>query len=94
VDASRHPTLSTLLKRFIVRTLPVSGKKVAIIGLTPPDTATTSSPGPLVTINPINDVLPGCIADAKAGGADMLVLLSHVSWLKGAVRGDVVRWSL
>ena len=56
-----------------------SQKKVAIIGLMPPDTAVISSPGPLVAINSIESTLPGCIADAKEDGATMIVLLSHVS---------------
>lgn len=56
-----------------------SQKKVAIIGLTPPDTATTSSPGSQVVISSIESTLPGCIADAKTAGATMIVLLTHVS---------------
>ena len=55
-----------------------SQKKVAIIGLTPPDTAIISSPGPLVAIRTIESTLPGCIADAKEDGATIIVLLSHV----------------
>ena len=35
--------------------------------------------GPNVIINTIDSTLPGCIASAKADGADMIVLLSHVS---------------
>ena len=80
VNASRHAALGAVLKRFVVKTLPVSGKKVALIGLTPPDTFETSSPGPLIDILPIDATLPSCIADAKAQGATMLVLLSHVGY--------------
>ena len=47
--------------------------------MTPPDTATTSSPGPTVKILSVEDSLPGCISDAKAAGADIIILLSHVS---------------
>jgi 5'-nucleotidase len=79
VNASRHANLSSVLSPFVIKTLPVSGKKVALIGLTPPDTASTSSPGPLIDILPIETTLPGCIAAAKAQGAAMIVLLSHVS---------------
>ena len=45
VDASRNAHLAGKVKPYTIKTLPVSGKKVAIIGLTPPDTAATSSPG-------------------------------------------------
>ncbi len=45
VDASGSPDLAPKVSPYVILTLPLSGKKVAIIGLTPADTATTSSPG-------------------------------------------------
>ena len=45
VNASRDANLAGKVKPYTIKTLPVSGKKVAIIGLTTPDTAVISSPG-------------------------------------------------
>ena len=45
VDASAEPLLAGKIQPFVVRTLPVSGAKVAIIGLTTDETVASSSPG-------------------------------------------------
>ncbi|KAL4440099.1 hypothetical protein ABPG75_003100 [Micractinium tetrahymenae] len=47
VDASGSAELAGKVSPYVIHTLPLSGKKVAIIGLTPADAATTSSPGEL-----------------------------------------------
>ncbi|PSC67806.1 multifunctional 2, 3 -cyclic-nucleotide 2 -phosphodiesterase 5 -nucleotidase 3 -nucleotidase [Micractinium conductrix] len=85
VNASRDANLAGKVKPYTIKTLPVSGKKVAIIGLTTPDTAVISSPGPTVDILTIEASLAGCATAAKAEGAEMIILLSHIGYDKDQI---------
>jgi 5'-nucleotidase len=68
------------LQRYTVIELPISGVKVGVVGLTTIDTPEASSPGPNLKFMPYADTLPGCIADAKADGAEFIVALTHIGF--------------
>jgi 5'-nucleotidase len=79
-DVSKEAKLEGKVLPFTTVTLPLSGKKVGIIGLTTPDTAGLSSPGPNVSFKPAEVALPGCIAGAKSAGAQIIIVLSHMGY--------------
>jgi 5'-nucleotidase / UDP-sugar diphosphatase len=71
------PDLSEKIKPYAI--LEVAGEKIGVIGLTPPDTAILSSPGPDVAFS---DDLVGktqAIVDELAGqGVNKIVLVTHI----------------
>jgi hypothetical protein len=42
--------------------------------------ATTSTAGPTVQFLPYNQTLPRCVEEARADGADFIILLSHIGY--------------
>lgn len=80
IDVSKEAKLDGKVLPFTTVTLPLSGKKVGIIGLTTPETAGTSSPGPNVSFKPAEEALPACISAAKAAGSQMIIVLSHMGY--------------
>lgn len=45
-----------------------------------PDTMFPSSSGPTVKFLPYDETLPGCVADARAAGADIIIALTHIGY--------------
>jgi 5'-nucleotidase / UDP-sugar diphosphatase len=80
IEASEEPLLAGKVQRFVVKTLPKSGIKVGIIGFTPEDTATISSPGPNVKFLTVASTAAKCIEDAKAAGAQMILGVTHIGY--------------
>ena len=80
VHASKDPFLAGKIKPFTIVTLPVSGKKVGIVGFTPPDASVTSSPGKKVTFSDPIIRAPTCISMAKKAGADIVLGVTHVGY--------------
>ena len=78
IDASAEPRLFGLIKPYVIKTLPLSGAKVALIGLTTQETVASSSPGPNVKFADPIAALPACIAAAKADGAEMIIAVTHI----------------
>ena len=74
------PPNPACLQPYTILELPRSGVKVGVVGLTTVDTPETSSPGPNVRFLPYNETLPGCVADAKADGAQIIVALTHIGF--------------
>lgn len=44
------------------------------------ETPEASSPGPNLRFLPYNDTLPGCVAAARADGAQLIVALTHIGY--------------
>lgn len=80
MDASQHASLAGKVLPYTIVTLPISGSKVGIIGLTTPDTAGISSPGANVTFKAAAAALPACIAGIKAAGVHAVIVLSHMGY--------------
>ncbi|KAL4445897.1 hypothetical protein ABPG77_009096 [Micractinium sp. CCAP 211/92] len=80
LDISGQPALQGLVQRYVLVQLERSGATVGIVGLTSVDTPETSSPGPSVKFLPYNETLPGCVADARAAGADIIIALTHIGF--------------
>ena len=78
IDASAEPGLADLIKPYVIKTLPVSGVKVALVGVTTQETSATSSPGPNIKFNDPIAALPACVAAAKAEGAQMIIAVTHI----------------
>ncbi|KAL4425700.1 hypothetical protein ABPG75_009716 [Micractinium tetrahymenae] len=80
LDISGQPALEGLVQRYALVQLERSGATVGIVGLTSVETPETSSPGPTVKFLPYDEVLPGCVADARAAGADFIIALTHIGF--------------
>lgn len=75
-----YPWLRPLLRRFAVFQLPQSGIKVGIVGFVPPTTAVISNPGPGVQFKDPGSVAAGCVAGARAAGAEVIIALTHLGY--------------
>lgn len=76
VDAAAEPSLAGRLHPFVV--LQRGGLRVGLVGLTTEQAELTSSPGPNVHIGDPAPALAAATAAAKAAGADVVLLLSHL----------------
>ncbi|MGB9861979.1 MAG: helix-hairpin-helix domain-containing protein, partial [Candidatus Bipolaricaulaceae bacterium] len=77
-NVSNEPLLSGKIKPYVV--LDVAGEKVGIIGVTTPDTAWSSNPGPNVTFTDPVSAVRAAISDLSAQGIKVIVVLSHLGW--------------
>lgn len=82
VDVSDEPELRGLLRPYAV--LERAGLRIGVVGLTPSETLTSSSPGPRVRITDGGAALPGAAAAARAEGAQLVIALSHLGVLRDA----------
>lgn len=80
LDISGEPALEGLVQRYALVDLERSGATVGIVGLTSVETPETSSPGPNLKFLPYSETLPGCVADARAAGADLVIALTHIGY--------------
>ncbi|EFN56515.1 hypothetical protein CHLNCDRAFT_144120 [Chlorella variabilis] len=80
LDISGEPGLEGLVQPYALIDLPLANVTVGVVGLTSIDTPDTSNPGPTVQFLPYNETLPRCVADARAEGADFVILLSHIGY--------------
>ena len=78
VDAANEPALAGRIAPFTV--LDRGGLRIGVIGLTTPETAITSSPGPRVFFAAPAPALAAAAAAARAQGAQVLILLSHLGF--------------
>ena len=94
LDASADPDLGGLIKAYTV--LDVAGEKVGVFGLTTPDTALISSPGPNVVFGDAIDAAQAMVAALEGLGINKIVALTHLGYsvdqkLAAAVDGvDVI----
>lgn len=77
-NASNEPLLAGKIKPYVV--LEVAGEKVGIIGVTTPDTAWASSPGPNVTFTDPVSAVRSAVSDLSGKGVNVIILLSHLGW--------------
>jgi len=76
VDASAEPVLAGRLQPYAI--LERAGLRIGLIGLTTEQTEVSSSPGPHVRFNDPGPALAAAAAGARAEGAVLLLLLSHL----------------
>lgn len=76
IDASAEPSLANRLHPQVV--LERDGFRLGLVGLTTREAQTSSSPGPNVRFTDPAEALPAAIAAARAQGAQLVVLLSHL----------------
>jgi 5'-nucleotidase len=79
IDASAEPTLAGKIKASTVITL--SGEPVGIVGLTTPETAILSSPGPNVVFSDPVTSLQAEVDLLTAQGIDKIIALTHLGYL-------------
>ena len=79
-DVSNQPALQGLFKPFVIKTLPISGVKVGIVGFITAETNISSSPGPTVKFAEPTAVVGQCVAAAKAAGAEIVIALTHIGF--------------
>ncbi len=79
-DVSNEPLLAGKIQPYVI--LEVAGEKVGIIGITTPDTAWSSSPGPNVTFSDPIAAVRTAVADLSAQGVNVIVVLSHLGWFQ------------
>ncbi len=79
IDAAAEPALAGRLRRYAV--LERGGLRIGLVGLTTLETLTTSSPGPRVRFLDPGPALADAARDARADGARLLILLSHMGVL-------------
>jgi len=78
LDVSAEPTLAGKLVTITVLT--VGGEQIGLIGLTTPDTAFSSKPGPNVVFNdPVTSAQAG-VAALQALGVNKIVALTHLGY--------------
>jgi len=78
LDVSAEPTLAG--KLVTVTVLTVGGEQVGLIGLTTPDTAFSSKPGPNVVFNdPVASAQAG-VAALQALGVNKIIALTHLGY--------------
>ncbi len=79
-DVTFGADLKDKIKPYTV--LEVGGQKIGVIGLTPPDTAILSSPGPDVKFNSdLVGIVQPIVDDLTAQGINKIILLTHIGLL-------------
>ena len=76
IDVSAEPLLAGRVRPFTI--LERGGLRLGVVGLSTQEARTSSSPGPNVRFDDPAEALPGAIAAARAAGAQIVVLLSHL----------------
>ncbi|MDR3523587.1 MAG: 5'-nucleotidase C-terminal domain-containing protein [Acetobacteraceae bacterium] len=76
IDASAEPSLAGLLRPSVLFTR--AGLKIGVVGATTLQTATTSSPGPLIRFTDPGAALAAQAAQLRAQGAQLVIALSHL----------------
>lgn len=85
LDATEEPALAGLVRSYAV--FERAGLRVGVVGLTTPDTAYSSSPGPRVRFLPPGPALARASAAARAEGAGLVIALSHLGVGRDAALG-------
>jgi 5'-nucleotidase len=90
IDAAADPDLGPLLRPSVL--LQKGALSIGLVGLTTPETATSSSPGPHVRFTPPAPALAAQAAALRAQGAQLVFALSHLGvgvdlGLAGSVAG-------
>ena len=75
-DVADEPALAGLIRPYAL--FDRAGLRVAVVGLTTPDTGNLSSPGPGVRFLPLGPALADAAGRARAAGARLVIALSHL----------------
>ncbi len=78
LDASQEPLLSSFVKPATI--IQVGGEKFGIVGVTTPDTANISSPGPSLKFKDVVPSVQKTVDDLRKEGINKIILLSHVGF--------------
>lgn len=78
IDATNEPLLNGLIDAYIV--VERGGHEIGIIGLTTPDTANISSPGPNIIFTDMVAALQSAADALTAQGVDKIIALTHVGY--------------
>ena len=78
IDVSRDPALRSLIKPFIIKK--VHGKRLGIIGLSPPDTPQLSQPGDQVAFFDAEQGARKAVQELTSRGVRMIIVLSHLGY--------------
>ncbi len=78
LDFSREPLLRDLIKPSVILT--VGGQRIGIIGLMTPDLAEISSPGPTITMKPLDAALRAEITKLTNQRVNKIVVVSHMGF--------------
>ncbi|MEP6987029.1 MAG: 5'-nucleotidase C-terminal domain-containing protein, partial [Chloroflexota bacterium] len=79
-DVTFGPELKDKIKPYTI--LEVGGQKIGVIGLTPPDSATLSSPGPEVKFSDdLVGIVQPIVDDLTKQGINKIMLLTHIGLL-------------
>ncbi len=79
-DVTFGDNLKELIKPYTI--LEVAGQKIGVIGLTPPDTAILSSPGPDVKFSAdLAGIVQPIVDDLTGQGINKIILLTHIGLL-------------
>jgi len=78
INASAEPALAGKIQPYAI--LEVDGERIGVVGYTTEDTVNTSSPGPNVTFNTIEAILPPVIDELEAMGINKIIALSHAGF--------------
>ena len=88
IDASADPDLRNKLLPYHIFTQ--SGHRIAVVGLTTPDTPITSSPGPTIGFtNPIT-LLQTTVNSLTAQGIDKIIALTHLGYAEDIALAQAV----
>ncbi|WP_322490470.1 bifunctional metallophosphatase/5'-nucleotidase, partial [Chloroflexus sp.] len=81
IQTAASSPLNGLIQPNTVITLPHTGKKIGIFGLTTPETAILSSPGPGVTFREdLEAVVAEQVAALQAQNVDAIIALTHIGY--------------
>jgi 5'-nucleotidase/UDP-sugar diphosphatase len=78
INASAEPALVGKIMPYTI--IEVDGERIGVVGYTTEDTVNISSPGPNVTFNTIEAILPSVIDELDVMGINKIIALSHAGF--------------
>ena len=78
VEAPGVPALAKRIRPYVI--LQYGDERVGVIGLTTPDTAFISEPGPSVRFLDVAETARRCVRELEARGIDKIILLTHIGY--------------
>jgi 5'-nucleotidase / UDP-sugar diphosphatase len=79
IDASQDPDLAGLIQPYTI--LEAGGEQIGVIGCTTEETPLSSSPGPTIVFNDVQQSVAAAVLELEAKGIDKIVVLSHIGYL-------------
>lgn len=82
VDVSQEPLLQGKIRPYTIVRVGLAAEPVGIVGLTTPDTAFISNPGPTVSFNDPLETAQNAIFELLDLGVSRIIVLSHLGYLQ------------